>query len=140
MLGYIYETTCLKTGKIYVGCKFGTPEHTKSYLGSGKILEQAVNKYGKENFAKNLSEKTKKKISDLRKGISPSEASNKKRSETLKGRPCPNKGKIWITNGIKNTCIYSEQLEEYLKKGFYKGRKIPLKEYPNGHNSFEILE
>ena len=42
----IYKTTNLVNGKIYVG------KHNKdndNYLGSGKILKQAIKKYGKKN-------------------------------------------------------------------------------------------
>ena len=47
--GYIYRTTNLVNGSTYVG------QHSKSslnenYLGSGKILHNAIKKYGKDNF------------------------------------------------------------------------------------------
>ena len=45
----IYETTNLINGKTYIG----QHEYKKlydGYLGSGKILKQAIKKYGKENF------------------------------------------------------------------------------------------
>ena len=48
MFGYIYETTNLVNGKTYIGKKQG--EFDKTYYGSGMILKQALNKYGKENF------------------------------------------------------------------------------------------
>ena len=48
MFGYIYETTNLVNGKTYIGKKKG--EFDKTYYGSGMILKQALNKYGKENF------------------------------------------------------------------------------------------
>lgn len=48
MFGYIYETTNLVNGKTYIGKKKG--EFDKAYYGSGMILKQALNKYGKENF------------------------------------------------------------------------------------------
>lgn len=49
MYGYIYKTTNLINGKIYIG------QHKKSffdpkYKGSGKIFQEALKKYGKENF------------------------------------------------------------------------------------------
>ncbi len=49
----IYKTTNNINGKFYVGkdCK-----NKKSYLGSGKILRQAIQKYGKENFKKEILE------------------------------------------------------------------------------------
>lgn len=44
----IYKTTNLLNGKIYVGQHYTSADD--GYLGSGKILKSAINKYGKENF------------------------------------------------------------------------------------------
>ena len=50
----IYKTTNLINGKIYVGQdSFNNVE----YFGSGKIIKQAIEKYGKENFKKEILEK-----------------------------------------------------------------------------------
>lgn len=46
--GYIYKTTNLINGRIYIGQKSGT--FSPSYLGSGWILIKALHKYGKNNF------------------------------------------------------------------------------------------
>jgi group I intron endonuclease len=45
---YIYKTTNLTTGKVYIG-KSSKCFNVK-YLGSGKILNRAIKKYGKSNF------------------------------------------------------------------------------------------
>ena len=50
MYGYIYKTTNLKNGKVYIG-KHKSNKYDSSYLGSGRLLEQAIKKYGKENFS-----------------------------------------------------------------------------------------
>lgn len=47
--GYIYITTNLINNRIYIGQHKGDKLDPK-YIGSGKILNQAVAKYGKENF------------------------------------------------------------------------------------------
>ena len=47
---YIYMTTNNITNMKYIGKHFG--ELNDSYLGSGKILKRAIEKYGKENFSK----------------------------------------------------------------------------------------
>lgn len=47
--GYIYKTTNLRNGHVYVGQKHGT--YNPSYLGSGKILKRSVKKYGKTSFS-----------------------------------------------------------------------------------------
>jgi group I intron endonuclease len=49
MIGYIYKTTNLINNKIYIGQKYSN-KFIKTYLGSGKIIKQAIKKYGKENF------------------------------------------------------------------------------------------
>jgi group I intron endonuclease len=48
MYGYIYKTTNSITGKIYIGQHKG--DFDIDYLGSGLYLENAVKKYGKNNF------------------------------------------------------------------------------------------
>lgn len=49
MYGYIYKTTDLTTGKIYIGQHKHT-EFDTNYIGSGKKLREAIFKYGVENF------------------------------------------------------------------------------------------
>lgn len=49
VVGYIYETKNLINGKTYIG------QHKKDkfdihYKGSGKLITQAISRYGKENF------------------------------------------------------------------------------------------
>lgn len=50
MFGYIYKTTNLVNGKIYIGQKKSDRFLGNKYLGSGKILCSAINKYGADNF------------------------------------------------------------------------------------------
>ena len=47
--GYIYKTTNLVNGKIYIGQHKGNVQ-SETYLGSGQILWRAIQKYGIENF------------------------------------------------------------------------------------------
>lgn len=49
VVGYIYKTTNLINGKIYVGLHQNT-EFNENYFGSGKLLKKAVKKYGLTNF------------------------------------------------------------------------------------------
>lgn len=54
MYGFIYLTTNKINDKKYVGmCKYS---HEKDYIGSGKLLKKAIEKYGKENFVRTILE------------------------------------------------------------------------------------
>lgn len=46
--GYIYKTTNLINGRIYIGQKYGVVD--LDYLGSGLIIIKAIKEYGKNNF------------------------------------------------------------------------------------------
>jgi group I intron endonuclease len=50
---FIYKTTNNINGKIYIG---KLVRESKTYLGSGKILKQALKKYGKNNFTREIIE------------------------------------------------------------------------------------
>lgn len=50
MYGYIYLTTNLINGRQYIGQKHSSKFLGTKYLGSGKILKQAVERYGADNF------------------------------------------------------------------------------------------
>lgn len=49
---YIYMTVNNITNMRYIGKHYG--ELDDSYLGSGTILKRAIDKYGKENFSKQI--------------------------------------------------------------------------------------
>ena len=52
MYGFIYLTTNTINGKKYIGMCKNT--HRERYLGSGKLLKQAIKKYGRENFDRTI--------------------------------------------------------------------------------------
>lgn len=54
-VGYIYKTTNLVNGKIYVG-KRQMPHFDDSYYGSGTVFKAALKKYGKANFKREILE------------------------------------------------------------------------------------
>lgn len=67
MIGYIYKTTNKINGKIYVGMhRVKYDEFDKDYIGSGKHLKYAVEKYGKDSFSCDVIEwcKTEEELSD----------------------------------------------------------------------------
>lgn len=52
MYGYIYETTCIPTGKKYIGMhKWSKDTIDSNYFGSGIHISRAIKKYGKNNFS-----------------------------------------------------------------------------------------
>lgn len=53
--GFIYITTNMVNGKRYLGQKsFNYGGSWRTYLGSGKIFKDALEKYGVENFSRNI--------------------------------------------------------------------------------------
>lgn len=50
MYGYIYKTTNLINGKIYIGQHKATIFENNNYLGSGNLIKRAIKKYGEEHF------------------------------------------------------------------------------------------
>ena len=53
--GYIYMTTNLVNGKKYVGQRtWSEPYMEDNYIGSGKILKKAIEKYGRDSFSKEI--------------------------------------------------------------------------------------
>lgn len=56
-MAYIYKITNLINGKIYVGKRVReNPSDVKNYFGSGIAIRGAIEKYGKENFSKEILE------------------------------------------------------------------------------------
>tara|TARA_R110000822_G_scaffold306987_1_gene433624 strand:+ start:148 stop:786 length:639 start_codon:yes stop_codon:yes gene_type:complete len=53
-MGYIYKITNLTNGKMYIGSSKKNPKDNWSYYGSGRNIKQAIEKYGKENFTKEI--------------------------------------------------------------------------------------
>lgn len=50
---FVYVTENLANGKLYVG-KHSTHNMDDGYLGSGKLIKQAIEKYGRENFIRSI--------------------------------------------------------------------------------------
>lgn len=145
MYGYIYEITNLINGKKYIGQKTSSKFLGNRYLGSGKQIHDAVNKYGKENFKvkmiKSCNSKSEldeaeiyyiklydavksKNYYNISKGgehwnLSSeyiAQLNRKYQSKKMKGR-------IYVHKGYdEERFIFPYQLEEYLQNGYLKGR------------------
>lgn len=64
-IGFIYITTNLLNGKIYIGKhELKDAVSNRNYLGSGVLLTRAINKYGKRNFKRRVLKlcKTKREL------------------------------------------------------------------------------
>lgn len=145
MYGYIYKTTNLINGKIYIGQHKAKKFDGKNYLGSGQIFMRALEKYGKDNFVVELlcicntkEELNEKEIYYINLYNSKDEAvgynilpggsrapgdyhhtkiSKKKISEHSKQM-------IYITKDGKNKGVFKEELDHYLQDGWIRGRYI----------------
>ena len=52
---YVYIVTNKINGKKYIGLSVNKkPSFRKSYFGSGRLIKQAIEKYGKDNFSKEI--------------------------------------------------------------------------------------
>jgi len=128
---FIYKTTNLVNGKIYVG-QHSTDKLNDRYLGSGDILKQAIKKHGRKNFKreiliyclscqKHIDFFEQKFIKELN-SISPNGYNITKGGGGMVGFPAWNKGK---------TGIYSEETLEKIRikatgrKSKKKGRSVP---------------
>jgi hypothetical protein len=53
-IGYIYKTTNLVNGKVYIGQRFGNKKIRGLYLGSGVLIKKAIRKYGRNSFKREI--------------------------------------------------------------------------------------
>lgn len=145
----IYKTINLKNKKIYIGYHV-TKDPNDSYLGSGKLLKLAINKYGIKNFKKEILFIFDNKKEMIKKEI---EIVNEKFITKHNNYNIKIGGKGgWehILKLIKIDPIFSKKIKENqikgLKKAYKEGRKIGWsgfngQGFPNGmkgkHHSLE---
>ena len=145
MYGYIYKTTNLINGKIYIG-QHKSQVFDRDYHGSGKLIRRAFEKYGIENFKTELLKwcetrsdiNTNEKIyihiyhsDDLEVGYNISKGGDggdtfsgltddekERRREKMK---LSMSGRIVINNGEIEKYVKQTELQKYLDNGFVKG-------------------
>lgn len=54
MAYYVYKITNIKNGKWYIGKRKHSTPYKDTYMGSGKLIKRAIDKYGKEHFVKEI--------------------------------------------------------------------------------------
>lgn len=134
MYGYIYMITNKVNGKIYIGKhQYIGPGLDPNYFASGKIINEAVNKYGRENFdvamlstADTLDELNAKEAAYIKEY-------NSQDLSVGYNLTCGGDGgntvvgKIKITNGV-DEYWHDEKLP--LPEGFWKGSKMCGNKHP----------
>lgn len=145
MYGYVYKTTNVINGKIYIG-QHKSDIFDISYYGSGRLLIKAIEKYGKNNFSIELLEKcsskqelnqqekywiskfnsTETKVGynialggdggDIFTQLSPEAKEEKRRKHSE-----DTSSRIWVTDGCNNKYIKNT---EQIPEGFHRGRTI----------------
>ena len=123
MYGYIYKTTNKLNNKIYIGQKKSKIFLGEDYLGSGKYLLRAVNKYGRENFMVEMID-----TADSRDNLSELEIFYIKKYNSTNHMIGYNiakggigGGEIYVNNGVVNEFISKDCLEYYLNNGWQLG-------------------
>lgn len=95
MYGYVYLTIDNLKGYFYIG-QHKSETYDEKYFGSGLRIHNIIKKRGGTETLRNYI---------LQKCDSKSHT-----------------GKIWVHNEFERTTIWLEQLEEYLNKGFERGK------------------
>lgn len=126
MIGYVYLTTNLITGKKYIG-QHVSKKFDPSYLGSGALMIKAIHRHGRANFKVEIIEtaETKEELNQLE--INCIQRHNAVEDDNYynidKGGSRNTGNYIWVTNGRQDKLIPPEQLNKYLSKGYQQGFK-----------------
>lgn len=155
MIFYLYEIKNNINGKIYIGVH-KTSDIDDGYMGSGKVLQAAYEKYGVENFTKTILEffETTEEMFSREKEIVNEEFLKRPDVYNLRhggygGFDYINKNKLYFAGlsrqkefsvkGIKkqkwlreNDQEWKNRRDELSRKGLEKGRIVIQERYPNG--------
>ena len=93
--------------------------------------KDVMRQYGSPMKGKKHTEETIKKMKDSHKNFRPTEEHKRKTSESLKGRKSPTTGLIYITDGVVDKMITKDELNNYIKDGWKRGRSFrsPVSEF-----------
>ena len=116
MYGYIYKTTNKLNNKIYIGQKKSNIFLENKYLGSGKYLKHAINKYGAENFTVDFIDQadTREQLSNLEIYYIALYNSTDKTIGYNIAKGGIGGGEVYVNNGTKNEFISKRNLDQYL--------------------------
>lgn len=125
-IGFIYITINRVNGRSYIGKKHFN-HGWENYLGSGKILQQAINKEGEDNFYKVIIgfAKTEEELDDMEKEIIAINNATK------------NKDFYNISDGGKGGNVFSGYTEEEFR-AYCKSRCGENNPYYGRHHSDEV--
>jgi len=98
---YIYQTTNLVNGKIYIGVHKYSDSRDHYYKGSGKALKFAFKKYGRKNFRKDILFEFDNKEEAYNKEIEIVNKEFLKRDDIYNLQLGGKGGKIYSVNGFK---------------------------------------
>lgn len=128
MYGYIYLTTNLINGKKYIG-QHAHEEFDTNYIGSGKMLLLAVEKYGKDNFSCEILEwcETEEQLgeAEYRHIVEHNAVEDRNYYNLVEGGNHKTiTGQIFIHRPGKwgEKKIYPDELDDYIDKGWVKGK------------------
>lgn len=141
----IYKTINLVNGKFYIG---KDRKNNPNYIGSGLILKQAIDKYGKENFRKEILEACDneqmldiaevywiKKLKSQDREIGYNIADGGTGGDTFTNNP--NKEEWRIKNGLATLGLKKPHSEE-AKKNIAAGNKKSWEDNPNQGSTGKI--
>ena len=130
---YVYKTTNLVNGKIYIGYHVSDDIENDRYLGSGDKLKLAIKKYGKHNFVREILFELSSFQEMIDKEMEIVNEEFLKRDDVynvvrggggcFKFEPTHNKDKVCVYSPITDKLYYIEksQLQEFLDAGWRYG-------------------
>lgn len=141
MFGYIYKTTNIINNKIYIGQHVSPVFEPDKYIGSGKRLQLALKKYGRENFKNELlcecnsqQELDEKEIYYINIFNSTNRTIGYNLTSGGQLNTQTTKGRIWVKKDNHSTQILPEDLDKYLAEGYSLGRIVKNNPWNKGLN------